>query len=345
MTYTKRIRVALAVSLVLHLAVAAVASHRWPLGGDLALPDARPPVVLRLQPLQPEPPRQVVASVAPAEAPVNKTPLIAETDSKAQSPEGRSPGDAIAPPAVENSEFFELGGQEAPPAPAARASALPAPKNEARLESKPKELKKTANTASKPRPTTDARPLDAPEPPKSILDVAKRDELSPLDLSGKRDGEKAVASASEPAREDEEAASRASVADLAPAPSLRGGKFRGSVEGDVAEGKGFLAFEAMKSEIAPYMMEIRRRVERHWRAAMTLKYSGTTPTKAVIDCAISPEGELLYVTVVEPGSSVSFAPLCKESIEKAGPFPPFPFKVPDIYRNKNLEIHWTFNFL
>lgn len=345
MTYTNRIRVALAVSLILHLAVGAMANYRWPLGGDLALPDAKPPVVLRLQPVQPEPPQQVVASVTPAETPVNKTPLIAETDSKAQSPDGRSQGTALAPSAVEHSEFFELGGQEARSTPAPPPSAVPKTGKEARPHDKPKDTKKnTKNTPSR-NPDSNTRPADAVDPPKSILDVAKRDELSPLDLAGKREAEETVASAAPPAQEEAAASKRVPVAELTPAPSLRGGKFRGSVEGDVAEGKGFQAFEAMKSEVAPYMMEIRRRVERHWRAAMTLKYSGTTPTKAVIDCAISPEGELLYVTIVEPGSSVSFAPICKESIEKAGPFPPFPFKVPDIYRNKNLEIHWTFNFL
>jgi hypothetical protein len=64
-----------------------------------------------------------------------------------------------------------------------------------------------------------------------------------------------------------------------------------------------------------------------------------------VDCAISPSGEVVSVTIVDPGESVSFAPLCKEAIEEAGPFPPFPFEVPEAYRNRNLEIRWTFSFL
>jgi len=119
---------------------------------------------------------------------------------------------------------------------------------------------------------------------------------------------------------------------------------RGRVEGGVKR-KGFLAFEAMEDEVAPYLLEIRGRVERQWRAALALRYSGTSPTGAIVDCAISPEGRLLYAVIVDPGASVSFAPLCKEAIERAAPFQAFPFTVPDVYRSENLEITWTFRFL
>jgi hypothetical protein len=42
---------------------------------------------------------------------------------------------------------------------------------------------------------------------------------------------------------------------------------------------------------------------------------------------------------------MTYAPLCREAIEKAAPFSAFPFKVPEIYRDENLEIRWTFSFL
>ncbi len=119
---------------------------------------------------------------------------------------------------------------------------------------------------------------------------------------------------------------------------------RSRIDGGVKR-RGFIGFEAMEDEIAPYLLEIRRRVEAKWWAALTLRYSGTSPTKALLECAITPNGKLLYAEIVESGDSASFAPLCKEAIEQAGPFPPFPFKVPDVYRSKNLEITWTFNFL
>ena len=122
------------------------------------------------------------------------------------------------------------------------------------------------------------------------------------------------------------------------------GRPSGRVAGS-AKNKGILGFEAVKHELAPYLQEVRNRVERHWYAALQLKYSGASKTKAVLDCVIAPDGRLLAVTIVAPGDSVSYAPLCKEAIEKAGPFPPFPFEVPDAYRSENLEIRWTFSFL
>jgi hypothetical protein len=119
---------------------------------------------------------------------------------------------------------------------------------------------------------------------------------------------------------------------------------RGRLEGGVTN-KGFLSFEAMESEIAPYLREVRARVERKWKAKMHLSYSGTSSTRAVLDCAIASDGKLAYVNVIEAGDSATYAGLCKRAIEEAGPFPPFPFKVPDVYRNQHLQIRWTFSFL
>ena len=109
--------------------------------------------------------------------------------------------------------------------------------------------------------------------------------------------------------------------------------------------RGVGAFEAHQDQLAPYLLEVRKAVERYWRAALELRYSGTKPTAAVVDCAIRPDGTLAYVTIVEAGDSVSFGSLCQGAIEKAGPFAPFPFEVPEIYRSKDLEIRWTFRFM
>lgn len=118
----------------------------------------------------------------------------------------------------------------------------------------------------------------------------------------------------------------------------------GRVEGGVKR-SGLMSFEAMESEIAPYLKVIRQRVERHWRTALHTRYSGASRTRAVLDCAIAPDGHIIEVAIVEPGSSATFAPLCKQAVENAGPFDPFPFEVPEVYRSKNLEIRWTFSFL
>ena len=127
-------------------------------------------------------------------------------------------------------------------------------------------------------------------------------------------------------------------------PLLMSQASRGRVEGGVKR-TGLLSFEAMESEIAPYLKVIRQRVERNWRTALHTRYSGTSRTRAVLDCAIAPDGHIIEVAIVEAGDSATFAPLCKQAIENAGPFGPFPFEVPEVYRSKNLEIRWTFSFL
>ena len=112
-----------------------------------------------------------------------------------------------------------------------------------------------------------------------------------------------------------------------------------------AKTKGFISFEAKQHEFAAYLNQIRSSVEPRWRMMYQTRYSGVSPTKAVLRCEISPQGRLTAVDIVEAGDSPSFAPLCREAIQKAAPFPPFPFDVPKVYRNKNLEIRWTFSFM
>ena len=127
-------------------------------------------------------------------------------------------------------------------------------------------------------------------------------------------------------------------------PELPSGEPKGRVDGGV-KGAGFIGFEAMQNEFAPYLKEVRSRVEKHWRMMLTVQYAGVTPTQAVVDCAIRPDGHLARASVAEAGDTVGYAAICKEAIERAAPFPPFPFDVPEMYRSKNLEIRWTFSFL
>lgn len=119
---------------------------------------------------------------------------------------------------------------------------------------------------------------------------------------------------------------------------------RGTVKGGVSR-KGPLAFEAKQHELGAYLTKIQHGVEARWQSMLRLRYKGTSATEAVLECAINPDGTLAYVKIVDSGDSVSYAPLCKEAIERAAPFGPFPFEVPEVYRTQTLEIHWTFSFL
>src|SRR5690606_6323264 len=52
--------------------------------------------------------------------------------------------------------------------------------------------------------------------------------------------------------------------------------------------RGAFSFEAHQHELGPYLLEVRRKVERRWRANMRLRYSGSGPADAVLECSISP---------------------------------------------------------
>jgi hypothetical protein len=128
------------------------------------------------------------------------------------------------------------------------------------------------------------------------------------------------------------------------APALPKGVSKGRLLNEVKR-EGFTNFEAIQDEIAPYLREIRNRVEKRWIEGLVTRYSGTQPTKAVIDCQISPDGRLVSAEIVGVPEDPLYAALCQRALQRAAPFGPFPFQVPDVYRNQNLEIRWTFSFL
>ncbi|HEX71785.1 MAG TPA: hypothetical protein ENN65_00500, partial [Candidatus Hydrogenedentes bacterium] len=130
-----------------------------------------------------------------------------------------------------------------------------------------------------------------------------------------------------------------------PAPLEEGSRTTKGRVRDQIKYRGVAGFEAKQDQIAPYLREVRRRVERRWNVALLTRYSGTNPTDAVIDCAIAPDGSLLFARIVGQPQDRVFAALCRAALEQAAPFPPFPFEVPELYREKHLEIRWTFSFL
>ncbi len=306
MEYRKRMMRCVMAALVVHLVLLAAPSG-CPKNttGIGAATVDEQPLVLTFK--EPDKPQRLIESGAPADTPVNPaTDLISERASKAQD-QSDVEGTRPAPYVPTPSESDEMRTPKPSPKPPAPADQprQPAPQNRV-LEPEP----------------------DKPTPPKQAVQAIK--EPSPPKPE-------AAPEQTEPER------IQMAKAEPSDAPAEEG-QTRGRVDGGV-KGEGFLSFEAMESDFAPYLREVRNRVERRWKALIQLRYSGSSTTKAVVDCAIDSSGRLVHVHVVEAGDSASYAGLCKEAIEEAGPFPPFPFKVPEVYRDKNLEIRWTFSFL
>jgi len=321
MSDRRRLLIASACSVFLHAAViASVCSSAY--YRPFSFHDRDETFSVTFRPTDSLQPRQLVNAAAPTDEVVNATDLIAVENTKAQDM-ADTEGDANAPHVDKLSDFNEVGLPPPPPLPTSPDLTVPPPEPPA-PEPKPEQ-----NTTPIPESTKTPEPTPPVKSPDGVQ----------LAIPG--DKPAAENSADAPAQEPLQLAQ---AMPALPPSMVIPGETQGRVDGGVKR-EGILGFEAMENELAPYLKEIRERVELNWRAALQMRYSGTSPTKAVLDCAIRPNGQIESVVIVESGDSATYAPLCKEAIEKAGPFQPFPFKVPDMYRNKNLEIRWTFSFL
>lgn len=319
--YARRIKGSIIAACVIH-AAALVLPGLGP-GSDYQGPGPLAddePIVIDLAPEQQMARRFVDAAASPADRPVSPdTDLISDRDSKASDIEEREDGTRDAPRFEEPSEFDHLGGTPQPPMEVASVPPIP-------------DRAPGPRRAPQPESAPPAPESPAPEPEEREAAVASTEPETPAEES----------SAEDPPAPDDERFEMAQAP--APEPQPRAGKPRGRLDGR-AQGLGFVGFEALSHELGPYLKEIRGRVERRWHAALEMKFSGAARTQAVLDCVISPKGELVSVEIVEAGNSATFAAICKEAMERSAPFPPFPFDVPAVYRNRNLEIRWTFSFM
>lgn len=282
-------------------------------GGELppsrsAPRDLEKPIEVSLVPPE-TPPRGFVDVTAPATQPVQNTDLIAVQNAQAQDMSaGDGPENA---PDVDQVDDHDT-------------TAVPTQAQEIQQEPESAPPAEEAKEKQSESPASGTEPKQPPE------------EKSPG--SGAMSDEEAAAEPIQMAQ------APMPIEPMPEAPPVPLGRTTGRVDGGV-KSYGFTGFEARKSEIAPYLAEIRKRVGKRWRSNIQMKYSGSMPTKAVVDCEIGADGKVVRAEIVEAGTSPTFGPLCKDAIEGAGPFPPFPFEVPDIYRNRNLEIRWTFSFM
>ncbi len=317
MNYSTRIKIAAVFSILIH--AAGVALLRQTYSPPEYIPAATPePIVIDLQPEaqpepEPEPAQQFVDVAVPAEVPPRETEHIAVENSEAMDMALRE-GDHPAP-ALEQDEFDALPQPAAPPVP-------PEPKTASSPE-KPQEAKDTTESEDKTDSESKAKNSvkKVEKPTEEVLSDAEEAPPAPKEPEG-------------PIK----------IAQAQPMPAQRPEKGKTRERGGVSK-QGQTNFDAIQSEIAPYLKHVRERVEQQWNQMLYTRYSGTSPVKAVIDCAINAQGELVSVNVVGTDNDKLYSALCRDAVQRAGPFGPFPFEVPDIYRGKNLEIRWTFSFL
>lgn len=306
MNYTRRMTIAALLSALLHVAGLVMLYRNY---------DSRPPahavspepIVLDLQPDPAHQPPPPRQLIEPA-VPAAEPPPPADliAETNAEAMDTVATLEHDTGPQLEQDDFDELPQSASPPVPPAPA-APPPPKPARKEAANEAESKLLANESDIPL--------------ESVQDAGNERQNPPVDP-----GEPILLAQVQPALPER------------PAP----GKSRSRT--GVAK-EGVTNFDAIQSDIAPYLKLVRQRVERRWNEMLYTRYSGTTPVKAVIDCAINPQGELVSVTVAGTENDRLYSALCRDAVLRAGPFGPFTFEVPDIYREKNLEIRWTFNFL
>ncbi len=345
MSYPGRISLALAVSCgVVTTALALMPRVLRRIEAVAVLAPVERPVFVDLRRLAPEPPRpepakRLVDSGAIAEGPVKETDLISSQASQAQDLSDLK-GDPSRAAAKEVDEFDQLGTPPPPASPPAPEPGVAAPIDPAAAE------KSAEADAVAPAPESPAQ-----EKPSTTEMPVKKDAgvvVAPAVKAAEGPVSKPVAEA---AAKREPQPERFQVAAAPPSPpsapqvpvqELRAEKGR---EGGGAEQSGFTSFEANKHVLGEYMIKVRNRVEREWRTALHLRYSGVSRTAATIRCVIRPDGTIESVSILDPGDSLTYSVLCRDAVERAGPFGPFPFDVPEIYKSENLEINWKFSYL
>ncbi|HOV34212.1 MAG TPA: TonB C-terminal domain-containing protein [Candidatus Hydrogenedens sp.] len=246
------------------------------------------------------------------EAPTN-TENIAEFNSLASGPEKKD-GDQPGPSFTEESNFETLGS---PPQQTQLANVIPQPKYLPAKEPKEKTSKKE-------------------EVPKLLNNEESGEEKA----MSKKEEVASVMLKNESPKENEDEQQPTQPEYLMGSIQKPQGKLYNQVKKE-----GILGFEAIQDQLAPYLREIQKKVEQHWIHYLLTRYSGTKPTEVVIDCEINSEGQIVKIEIVNNPDDPLYAGICKQALQKSAPFSPFPFQAPDIYKNKNLQIRWTFNFM
>lgn len=341
MSYSQRVTFATVLSVLAHLVVLWIGLTRVDATPKRETMAEVPPIMFKFeQPPEPEPEperqriRRLIDTPTPTDEPVEETDLISDSNSKAADQSEKS-GENLAP-VSENVDDFE------------QVELKPTPQQE----------------LSPPQPVTPPVPASPQEPTPEVSEAQETTKealelpemtvptrttlLNEVESGPVKAREEREAEEQQPEKETAPAPERFQVAQASPPPSPK------QVVQDVREGKtrddsgtdrnGVLSFEANQHEMGEYMLHVRNKVEKSWRGAIRSKHSGVRHAEARIRLVIRPDGQIELVEILDDGGALVFAVLSREAVKDAGPFDPFPFDVPEIYRSENLDVTWRFTF-
>jgi hypothetical protein len=317
-----------------------VAFGAWPRTDAIDLQTNDDPFIVDLQPPEELVAKRLVETGAPSTEPPRDSDLVSAENTQALTPDEVTK-DASQAGVADESDFERLATSppaepvEATPPPTPEASPEQAASKAVPLEAEPSPDPAEDNPAE--RPESDSVLVAQAPKPNPQDDTEALDEKEPLEVTPEEKPEP------KPVEELPELFEVAAAPPVPPSKEILPNESQGRADKG-ASAKSPLSFAANQHELAKYMQDVQQRVELVWRSVLRFRYSGTNQATAVLDCSISPSGSLTSVKIADPGNSIIYAALCKEAIEKAAPFSPFPFDVPKMYRSRDLEVSWTFTF-
>ena len=341
-TYSKRLSYCVFFSVLLHLLILYFLGNVVSISPGVSNSMNQMLIVELAEPVQIEKPKKLVEVSEPSKEVPRLTDNIAEYNSVASAPilheEGSNPGPKIE----EKSDFDVPGSGSASKQDVEVASNVVSKNVEAKekREVKPSKREKVPALRSKVISNKNFNAFEsAIDKENGTLERGNNQELN----EGKKKESKENENIGENRDNPDESGNEKILAMVTPK-SASGAKPQGRVYNQVKK-EGVLGFEALQDQIAPYLRNIQKQVERYWIHFLLTRYSGTKPTEIVIDCEINEDGKLIKAEVVGVAEDPFYASICKLALESASPFPPFPFKVPDIYQKRTLQIRWTFSFM
>lgn len=94
-------------------------------------------------------------------------------------------------------------------------------------------------------------------------------------------------------------------------------------EGITGTGERIVSLETQSSEFAPYLAEVRRRIQRHWRVPAYAREVGLT-ARLVLVFSITPEGNLAQVKVTKSSGTSILDEAAVQAVTDGAPYAPFP---------------------
>ncbi|MFP6583927.1 MAG: hypothetical protein VCD00_15415 [Candidatus Hydrogenedentota bacterium] len=358
MTYSRRVLMTTVISIVVHIAMLWMAQSRVE-AKPKPMAQAQPaPLVFRLeQAPEPEPDpeaepervKRIIETPDPTDEEVADTDLISDQNSKARD-ESDETGERVAPVSEVIDDFDAI--EHVPTEPILQTPTIvELPPEPANVEQPTEEIVALEEPVAPVEEALDEVNEAAPEPEgQDVIEtvLAELEEMVAQENEDNSDAEEPI----EPVEPEEEPGERFQVAratapEVPPPPrvieqSLRAGRTR---EGGGASESGVINFEAKSHELGEFMLQVRKRVEFEWHSAIRMRYPSVRRVEAIILCSIRPDGMIESVEIIDPGTSMTFAILCRESIRDAAPFPELGFEVPEIYRSRNVDIRWRFSYM